>query len=186
MTPIADCQDCPWDYEAKNLVKAGDAADRHRRKEMHNVDVKRIATDGSGSPLGYPIRRLGGITAAAKDRFESKIDEHGPGRNWLDDDAEYHLWRAVANITNSDGAQDLDELADAVNHLAMARDIAVDERMQPDGGAVRRRAQGTAAQLAGVGDQDTTCQHGVEGCPGPGGSWMAACLDCFFEGGDGP
>ena len=41
---------------------------------------------------------------------------------------------------------------------------------------------GTVRQLAGVGDQDPTCEHGVEGCPGPGGG-LDQCFDCFLEGG---
>ena len=39
-------------------------------------------------------------------------------------------------------------------------------------------------QLAGVGDQDTTCEHGTKGCPGPGGG-LDQCFDCFLGGGDG-
>ncbi|MDT3434645.1 hypothetical protein [Haloarcula sp. 1CSR25-25] len=34
---------------------------------------------------------------------------------------------------------------------------------------------------AGVGDQDTTCPNGVEGCPGSG-TIDALCIDCFFRG----
>jgi hypothetical protein len=39
----------------------------------------------------------------------------------------------------------------------------------------------TVLSLRGVADQDTTCQHGTEGCPGPGGP--APCAECFFAGG---
>jgi len=143
-----------------------------------------VAADGAGG--GYPSRRVDEILDASEERYIDKINEYGVGRNWLDDDAEYHLWRAIYNIANSNGAEDLGELGDAVNHLAMARDIAVDERMQPDGGAVRRQAQGSAAQLAGVGDQDTECEQGVEGCPGPAGDFDAMCFGCLFNGGDQP
>jgi len=58
------------------------------------------------------------------------------------------------------------------------------QRLVPDGGTARRQAQGTAAQLAGVADQDTACENGTEGCPGPEGNWMATCLDCFYAGGE--
>ncbi|GGK74297.1 hypothetical protein [Haloarcula sebkhae] len=95
---LADCQDCSWSATADDLLAASDEAERHERKELHDVDVKRVATDG---------------------------------------------------------------------------------------GAVRRQAQGSAAQLAGVGDQDTTCQHDVVGCPGPEGDWFDSCVGCFLTGGDG-
>jgi len=95
-------------------------------------------TDG-GFPDNYPARRRFNINKTAGQRFKNKIDEHGPGRNWLNDDPEYHLWRAVANIAKSNGAEDLGELGDAVNHLAMARDIAVEEPVT-DGGLTSTEA----------------------------------------------
>ncbi|EMA17151.1 hypothetical protein [Haloarcula amylolytica] len=94
---VADCQDCSWSETAQDLVSASDEAERHERKERHDVEVKRVATDG---------------------------------------------------------------------------------------GVSRRDAIATTAQLTGVGDQDTTCQHGVVGCPGPEGDWLDSCVECFFEGGD--
>jgi hypothetical protein len=38
--------------------------------------------------------------------------------------------------------------------------------------------------LAGVGDQDTTCRNGEEGCPGPRAHQPGdlPCFDCFMEG----
>jgi len=44
--PVADCNDCAWRTTTENLVDAGDEADRHRRKEMHDVEVKRAVADG--------------------------------------------------------------------------------------------------------------------------------------------
>jgi hypothetical protein len=35
--------------------------------------------------------------------------------------------------------------------------------------------------LAGVAEQDPTCQHGTEGCPGPGAGPLS-CVDCFAGG----
>ncbi|EMA18983.1 hypothetical protein [Haloarcula argentinensis] len=94
---VADCQDCSWSATTGDLLEASDEAERHERKELHDVDIKRVATDG---------------------------------------------------------------------------------------GMARQQAQGSAAQLAGVGDQDIECDHGVEGCPGPEGSWLDACYGCFLIRGD--
>jgi len=73
------------------------------------------------------------------------------------------------------------------DHRQNARDVdtgAAQNDVRTDGGVARREAVGTTIQQAGVGDQDTTCKHGVEGCPGPAGSWLDSCVECFFEGGD--
>jgi hypothetical protein len=43
-----------------------------------------------------------------------------------------------------------------------------------------------ALASAGVGDQDTTCPHGTEGCPGPNNpAGELPCAACFLsQGGD--
>ncbi|WP_324757148.1 zinc finger domain-containing protein [Haloarcula sp. GH36] len=46
MTAIADCEDCAWREPAEDLLEASDLAERHEAKEMHDVDVDRVATDG--------------------------------------------------------------------------------------------------------------------------------------------
>ncbi|WP_265112240.1 hypothetical protein [Halosolutus halophilus] len=43
----ATCEDCAWSFENTDLVDVSDEMDRHARKEMHDVDLKRaVATDG--------------------------------------------------------------------------------------------------------------------------------------------
>lgn len=51
MTPRADCENCSWSTEDEDLLEVSDAAERHERKEHHDVDVARVATDG-GDPRG--------------------------------------------------------------------------------------------------------------------------------------
>jgi len=47
----------------------------------------------------------------------------------------------------------------------------------------RHNAARSVRTHAGVADQDSECEHGTVGCPGPGTGTMP-CLDCFVAGGD--
>lgn len=56
----------------------------------------------------------------------------------------------------------------------------------PDGGVRLRRTDALDRCLAGVADQDGTCQFGTPGCPGPDSETDALpCSMCFLHGSEG-
>lgn len=56
-------------------------------------------------------------------------------------------------------------------------------RSQPTRQSWRRQCVDGVRQEAGVADQDTTCQNGTQGCPGPdAGTSTLPCSDCFLGG----
>lgn len=73
----------------------------------------------------YPSTAISDIESAAAKRFQEKRSVYGDGKNWLDDDPEYHAWRVVANVVSAteDGDVDMDELGDALNHLGFIVEI---------------------------------------------------------------
>jgi len=190
VTPVADCLDCAWRTTAEDLVEAGDEADRHERKEMHDVEVKRTVTDGAGEPWiadcdGCEFRVVveePSVTSTIEERAKmaagghrSSYPDHDVNVNPVDDSgAKVHKCDICDTRFTS--------VVELINHDC--DDHQEGATLVPDGGTARQQAQGTAAQLAGVADQDTTCEHGSEGCPGPEGNWMATCLDCFYAGGE--
>lgn len=73
----------------------------------------------------YPKTAIRDVESVAVDRFQGKISVYGDGRNWLDDDPEYHAWRVVANVVDATEGEDVDmeDLGDALNHIAFIADI---------------------------------------------------------------
>lgn len=73
---------------------------------------------------GYPRAELDALRATAEARFETKIEEHGPGKNWLGYEPRGDIFKACDELFQArDPAQDgdyetaQDHLADALNHM---------------------------------------------------------------------
>lgn len=81
----------------------------------------------------YPTEALETLSGWAEQRFAENIPDYGRGKNWLDDDPQYHLWRATRNLADSasdGGPVKLTELGDALNHIAFAAEIEIRERQR--------------------------------------------------------
>lgn len=81
---------------------------------------------------GYPVASLDVAIDRAYQRYRAKIEEHGPGKNWHDDNPEYHLWRATVHTTQASepGEDFVQHVGDAINHLAMAADIELQDEQE--------------------------------------------------------
>lgn len=79
---------------------------------------------------GYPRTEQLELEGRAAERFAAKIEEHGPGRNWVVDEPRDHIFKAVDELCQArDPAQagDYDTAAghfsDAYNHLLFAMEL---------------------------------------------------------------
>ncbi|GGN84529.1 hypothetical protein [Haloarcula pellucida] len=85
MTPHADCEDCPWSYEGEDLVEVSDEAERHQRKELHDVDVHRgVATDGGIVRWAHSARQLAGVGDQDPTCKHDTVGCPGPEGHWTD------------------------------------------------------------------------------------------------------
>lgn len=187
---VADCNDCSWRDDFDTLVDAGDAAERHERKEFHDVEVLRAATDGGPRPwvadcqhCGFRVVvEEGSLTRTPEERAKMSAGGHKSSHSNHEVDVE-PVDDSGAKVHKCDICQTrFASVVDLINHDC--DDHQDTPNVATDGGAVRREAIGATLASAGVGDQDPTCKHGTEGCPGPGGSWLDTCVECFFEGGE--
>lgn len=105
-------------------------------------EVERIK---KAEEMGYPTEDLDDLLTEAEERYLAKVDQHGPGKNWLAPDApeaRWHIWKACdelfqardsAHRGKEDGARS--HMADALNHMLMALEIARHDRRVGGGGA---------------------------------------------------
>ncbi|WP_284009530.1 hypothetical protein [Haloarcula pelagica] len=171
MTPRADCQDCPWTEEAEDLVGASDAAERHERKEMHDVRVERVATDGSGETH---LDEDGVILSIHIADGEGGSTDFGFGVT-----TSRHLVRAInAGVRVDEVFERLpDNRRDKLRLFSDRLGEAASKRAQTDGG----RAVHAVQQYRGMGDQGL-CPNGSRDCPDEHG---LPCSDCFLGGDHG-
>jgi len=152
------CEDCGWSKESDDLEEASDAMERHARKEMHDLDLRRaVATDGGHPP---------GVGA---DAVHPDPDTRGDESHYCD-------------ICETPFAT-LDGL---INHDCDRHRDDPGRELRTDGGVRRSYPVADAVRsLAGVGDQDPTCPNGNRDCPGPDSDAPGLpCAACFAEGGD--
>lgn len=73
---------------------------------------------------GYPRSELTALLETSESRFEAKVEEHGPGKNWLGYEPRGDIFKACDELFQArDPAQNGDyetaqtHLADALNHM---------------------------------------------------------------------
>lgn len=91
---------------------------------------------------GYPNQILTELENSARGKYRSNIEEHGPGKNWLEPDApeaRWHIWKACDEMFQArDHAHQnryneaMDNAAHALNHMLMALEIAKVEKFRDD------------------------------------------------------
>lgn len=82
----------------------------------------------------FPAEDLDALLTEAEERYLTKVEEHGPGKNWLGPDApeaRWHIWKACDELFQArdcvhrgyeDSARS--HCADALNHMLFALEIA--------------------------------------------------------------
>lgn len=83
---------------------------------------------------GYPTEDLDAVLTEAEERYLAKVEQHGPGKNWLAPDApeaRWHIWKACDELFQARDCAEMgradptrSHLADALNHMLMAMEIA--------------------------------------------------------------
>lgn len=92
-----------------------------------------ISTGNNEQLEGYPETALQDLIEQAEEQYAGEVGEHGPGKNWLDDEARWHIWKACDelfqarnNAHDGDYNRALPNFADALNHILMAMEIAAE------------------------------------------------------------
>lgn len=78
----------------------------------------------------YPDEHLASLICGAKAQFREQVEEHGAGKNWMEDDPNWHIWKAGDELFqarnpahNGKDEQTRYHCGDALNHLLFAIDI---------------------------------------------------------------
>lgn len=84
---------------------------------------------------GFPAEDLYYLLTEAEERYLANVEEHGEGKNWLNDEARWHIWKACDELFQArdpahDGYDDRarSHMADALNHVLFALEIARHDR----------------------------------------------------------
>ncbi len=182
-----ECDACGETFRTLSKLRLHEKDDCRQRETFGRIDPDAADADVQGATGLLTCRECGDM------RPDADYDETASF-----DGEDYHLivefeCRACGfdneNRLVMEGV-DRESLEDLPPHLQPDDQIATDGGRpagQSSGAAAtptefKPYGAGTVRQLAGVGDQDPTCEHGVEGCPGPGGG-LDQCFDCFLEGG---
>ena len=81
---------------------------------------------------GYPIDELLHLQHESVYLFEENVKRFGEGKNWLEDEARWHIWKACDELfqmrDHAHGEADYDNTlrtaGDALNHMLFALEIA--------------------------------------------------------------
>jgi len=83
-----------------------------------------------GEEYGYPHEVLADMLAESHGRFFQNVEKHGKGKNWLNDQSRWHIWKACDELFQArDTAHAGQEsetrfhMADALNHMLFAMEI---------------------------------------------------------------
>lgn len=79
---------------------------------------------------GYPHDDLADLMTVSYGRFLEKVEEHGTGKNWLEDEARWHIWKACDELFQARNhvhylrpEEARKHMADALNHMLFALEI---------------------------------------------------------------
>lgn len=79
---------------------------------------------------GYPRGALEAVVHESQRQFSQRVPEHGPGKNWLEDEPRVHVFKACDEVIQArDHAQDGEtsravvHFANALNHMLFASEI---------------------------------------------------------------
>jgi hypothetical protein len=82
------------------------------------------------SELGYPNKELESLLRGAQQQYLEQVEEHGPEKNWLQDEARWHIWKACDELFQArdhahrgDYKQSRYHFGDALNHMLFAMEI---------------------------------------------------------------
>lgn len=99
-------------------------------KQPDGTDRIRQAEDA-----GFPSEDLDALLTEAEERFLANVEKHGVGKNWLRDEARWHIWKACDELFQArdyanDGREDpaRSHMADALNHMLFALEITRNDR----------------------------------------------------------
>lgn len=94
------------------------------------IEIVGETAEGESESHGYPESALSELLTASEAQFRENVEKHGPGKNWLNDEPRWHLWKACDELFSSrdyahygEYAEALPHFADAVNHLLFAIEI---------------------------------------------------------------
>lgn len=81
---------------------------------------------------GYPREEFVNLQNESEYLFEENVERFGPGKNWLEDEARWHIWKACDELFQmrdyAHGEADYDNslrtAGDAMNHMLFALEIA--------------------------------------------------------------
>lgn len=81
--------------------------------------------------VGYPSEVLEALVEQSESQYRRNVSKHGPGKNWLGDEARWHVWKACDELFQArddvhEGRVEpaLRHFADALNHMMFAVEIA--------------------------------------------------------------
>jgi hypothetical protein len=82
------------------------------------------------SELGYPTSEMESLLEGAHHQYLQQVKAHGPGKNWLQDEARWHIWKACDELFQArdhahrgDYEQSRYHFGDALNHMLFAMEI---------------------------------------------------------------
>lgn len=91
---------------------------------------------------GFPTEGLDDLLTEAEERFLANVEKYGEGKNWLHPDApeaRWHIWKACDELFQARDAAHAGReyptrlhMADALNHMLFALEIARDDRPAGD------------------------------------------------------
>lgn len=88
---------------------------------------------------GYPEGELDRLRETAASRFNVQMEEHGPGKNWIDDEPRWHIWKACDELFQArdycqigESIQAEGHFADALNHMLFAMECTVENNDEED------------------------------------------------------
>ena len=80
---------------------------------------------------GYPVDHLKTLVEHSQTQYDHQVAEHGKGKNWLRDEARWHIWKATDelfqardHVHSGNYFTSLANFADALNHMLFAMEIA--------------------------------------------------------------
>lgn len=126
-------------FVLRSETEAEQAASLFEGEGAFDADVlffrQRTYGDIHHFPDDFPVEILDGLVDRAIERFEANVETYGPGKNWLECNANDLLEEALRNVNQLflDEGSDGDD-ADALNYLLFALDAQRHDDLATDGG----------------------------------------------------
>lgn len=99
------------------------------REYYHEIATSTPHRD-RGTPEDYPQYHFEKLAEAAVKQFEEQLEDYGAGKNWLQDEPRYHIYKAAdelfqARNLSQNGKIDvaIEHYGDALNHMLFAIEI---------------------------------------------------------------